>query len=50
MKIVHLSDLHFSSEWFVSQWAEAVAAHIDHTRPDITVVTGDLTMRGRADE
>jgi 3',5'-cyclic AMP phosphodiesterase CpdA len=50
VKIVHLSDLHFSSGWFVSQWADAVAAHINHTRPDITVVTGDLTMEGRWDE
>jgi 3',5'-cyclic AMP phosphodiesterase CpdA len=50
MRIIHLSDLHVSSDWFVPQWYEAVAALVNDARPDVTVVTGDLTMEGRRDE
>jgi 3',5'-cyclic AMP phosphodiesterase CpdA len=50
MKIVHLSDLHCTSPLFVSQWGDAVVSYLEEARPDLTVVTGDLTMDGRRDE
>lgn len=50
MKIVHLSDLHCSSPWFVSQWGDAVVSYLDEARPDVTIVTGDLTTDGCREE
>lgn len=48
MKLFHVSDVHFGAEdpaavaWF--------AARVADERPDAVVMTGDLTMRARADE
>lgn len=50
MKIAHISDLHFSSSLFVSQWADNVIRIMDGERPDLLVVTGDLTNEGYASE
>lgn len=50
MKIAHISDLHFSSSLFVSQWADNVIRIMDGERPDLLVVTGDLTNEGYTSE
>jgi 3',5'-cyclic AMP phosphodiesterase CpdA len=46
MKIAHISDLHFASSLFVQKWADNVAGRIEEERPDLLVVTGDLTTEG----
>jgi 3',5'-cyclic-AMP phosphodiesterase len=46
VKIAHISDLHFSSSLFVQKWADNVAKRIEEERPDLLVVTGDLTTEG----
>jgi 3',5'-cyclic AMP phosphodiesterase CpdA len=50
LKIAHISDLHFSSSLFVPRWAENVARTMEKERPDLLVVTGDLTNDGYASE
>jgi len=46
MRIAHITDLHFSSSMFVQEYAENVAGIIRNERPDILVITGDLTTDG----
>lgn len=46
MKIAHISDLHFASSLFVQKWADNVTRKIEEERPDLLVVTGDLTNEG----
>jgi 3',5'-cyclic-AMP phosphodiesterase len=46
VKIAHISDLHFASSLFVQKWADNVAKRIEEERPDLLVVTGDLTTEG----
>jgi 3',5'-cyclic AMP phosphodiesterase CpdA len=46
MKIAHISDLHFASSLFVQKWADNVAKKVEEERPDLLVVTGDLTTEG----
>lgn len=50
MKIVHLSDLHLSGGLSDSRLGDAVVSHVNHVRPDVTVVTGDLTAGGGRSE
>lgn len=50
VKIAHISDLHFSSMMFVQKWADNVAKKIEQERPDLLVVTGDLTNEGYVPE
>lgn len=50
MKIAHISDLHFSSPLFVPQWGDNVARIMERERPDLLIVTGDLTNEGYASE
>jgi 3',5'-cyclic-AMP phosphodiesterase len=50
MKIMHLSDLHVSGGYFVPEWGEAVVEASQTIRPDLTVITGDLTTEGHVDE
>jgi len=50
MIIVQISDLHLSGPSFVPDWAETVVSIISSIRPDIVVVTGDLTDDGYAYE
>jgi 3',5'-cyclic AMP phosphodiesterase CpdA len=45
-KIVHISDLHFGTEEKII--AEALLRTIKSLLPDLVVVSGDLTQRGRA--
>jgi Icc protein len=46
MKIVHISDLHVTSSNFVSQWGERVIEMVNSIKPELLVVTGDLTNGG----
>jgi len=46
-KIVHLSDLHVAGHDFVPEWSEARVSQVSSARPDLVVVTGDLTHTGR---
>jgi len=50
VKIVQISDLHLSGPNFVPEWAENVVSIIDSVRPDVVLITGDLTDDGYAYE
>lgn len=50
MRIVHISDLHLTSINFVSEWGQKVIGMVNSTRPEIVVVTGDLTNEGHEHE
>lgn len=47
--VVHCSDLHFGSG-FLPQRAEALLSHINEIKPDLAVISGDLTMRAREEQ
>lgn len=47
--VVHCSDLHFGSG-FLPRRAEDLLAHINEVKPDLAVISGDLTMRARTEE
>lgn len=47
-KLVHLSDLHFGAH--DPRLVEAVEARIDEAKPDLVVISGDLTQRARKDQ
>ncbi len=47
--IVHCSDLHFGSG-FQPQRADDLLEHINEVKPDLVVVSGDLTMRARSEQ
>ncbi len=46
MRIAHITDLHFSASLFVQEYADNVERIIKAERPDLPVVTGDLTTEG----
>ena len=46
--VAHLSDLHFGAH--VPAAADRLPAAVTAARPDLTVVTGDCTMRARERE
>ena len=50
MKIVHISDLHVVSPNFVPEWGEKVINMVNSIKPEILVVTGDLTDEGHGHE
>ena len=47
-RIAHLSDIHFGGE--EKQAVEAAVAELAENKPDLTVVTGDLTLNGLPEE
>jgi 3',5'-cyclic AMP phosphodiesterase CpdA len=47
-RLLHLSDLHFGT--VVDSALDAVRRLIDHERPDVIVVSGDVTQRSRRSE
>lgn len=47
--VVHCSDLHFGSG-FLPRRAEDLLAHINEIKPDLAVISGDLTMRARSEQ
>lgn len=50
MKIVHVSDLHVTSPYFVKEWGERVIEKVNRIDPEILVITGDLTHEGHLHE
>lgn len=47
--IIHCSDLHFG-HGFLPQRAEDLIRHINEVKPDLAIVSGDLTMRARTEQ
>lgn len=47
--IFHLSDLHFGPR-FNTHLSELILADVQAAKPDLTILSGDFTMRGRASE
>jgi len=47
--LFHLSDLHFGPK-FNARVSELVLQDILNTKPDLTILSGDFTMRGRVEE
>ncbi len=50
MKIIHISDLHVSSPNYNPEWGKKVRDHINTTKPDLLLITGDLTNEGHIHE
>ncbi len=48
IKIAHISDLHFGRE--IAEIVEALIVELNDMRPDLIVVSGDLTQRARVSE
>jgi 3',5'-cyclic AMP phosphodiesterase CpdA len=47
-RLIHLSDLHFGAH--EPQLVEAVEARVNEEKPDLVVVSGDLTQRARTEQ
>jgi 3',5'-cyclic AMP phosphodiesterase CpdA len=47
-RLLHISDLHFGT--VVDAALEGVLQIVDQTNPDVVIVSGDVTQRGRASE
>jgi len=50
MKIAHISDLHLSGGNYVPEWGENLFAIMASVSPDVLLITGDLTDKGRSYE
>jgi len=50
IKIVHLSDIHFSEAYYMPEIADSMLQNINMNSPDIVIITGDLTENGFAAE
>lgn len=48
--VVHLSDLHLGGGYFVSQWGDLVVETVNAIKPNLLVITGDLTTEGYVHE
>ena len=46
MKIVHISDIHVSSIYYVEEWGNALIEHVERLNPSLLIISGDLTMEG----
>jgi len=46
IKIVHLSDIHINGLEYVKEWGENVIRRVNEEKPDILVISGDLTNDG----
>lgn len=44
--IAHISDIHCGSRYYVQELADAVIREVNEAKPDVVVVTGDLTDMG----
>ena len=49
-RIIHLSDIHISSPNFMPKWANRTVKKVNALKPDVLVITGDLTMGGYVHE
>ncbi len=50
MKIAHVSDLHLTSPNFVEAWGINLIDLLEDIKPDVLLITGDLTNEGYAHE
>lgn len=50
MKIAHVSDLHLTSPNFVGGWGANLISLLEEIKPDMLLITGDLTNEGYAHE
>ena len=50
MRIVHVSDLHVTSSYFVEEWGENLIRKVNEIAPEILVISGDLTVDGHPHE
>ena len=48
--IAHISDIHITSQYFSRELEENVVSEINRAKPDLLVVTGDLTDNGHPHE
>lgn len=48
-RILHLSDIHFGPK-HVAPVSEAIARSVERERPDLVIVSGDLTQRARPEQ
>jgi 3',5'-cyclic AMP phosphodiesterase CpdA len=46
MRLVHISDLHVAGQYFVPEWAEKLIEIVNRMKPEVLVVTGDITDNG----
>ena len=46
MRIVHISDIHVSSVYYVTEWGDNVIRQVNSLEPDILIVSGDLVFNG----
>src|SRR5438046_6263390 len=49
-RIVQLSDLHCGQQFFLPQHLERAIAEVNEMKPDVVVISGDLTSNGFKDE
>lgn len=50
MKIAHISDIHVTASFFVKEWGEKLIEKLEQEKPDIAIITGDITDNGYAYE
>ena len=50
MKIAHVSDLHLTSHNFVDVWGTNLLELLEDSKPDVLLITGDLTNEGYVHE
>ncbi|NYT11694.1 MAG: metallophosphoesterase [Methanomassiliicoccales archaeon] len=50
MRIVHISDLHVTSPYFVKDWGDIVVEKVNEISPELLIITGDLTQDGHPHE
>ncbi|MBN2250763.1 MAG: metallophosphoesterase [Candidatus Altiarchaeota archaeon] len=50
MKIVQISDLHVTGIHYVKEWGERVVRDVNSIKPEVLLVTGDLTQEGLCHE
>lgn len=48
--IAHISDLHLGSQYFVSNLLDRALVEVNELKPDVVVITGDLTAMGYRQE
>lgn len=50
MRIVHVSDLHVTSPYYVKEWGDIVIEKVNEISPELLIITGDLTHDGHLHE
>ncbi|MCL6466559.1 MAG: metallophosphoesterase, partial [candidate division WOR-3 bacterium] len=48
--IAHISDLHLGGSYFVPEWGNRLVDLLNRLKPDLIVITGDLTTEGHIHE